>query len=213
MKSPPHSALRKPKSPAQARAAILQASLEEFARRGFEGATVRDIAARTDLSHGMIRYHFETKEKLWLAAVEFLFERINREVSLDDEERLRLESGELDVFRNYLRRYVIYCAKHPEHARFMMQESLTPTPRLAEVVERFVRDGHVATLRTLRGLQKDGLLSATFHPESLLYIIAGACQNMFALAEEARLALDYDVTTDKALEAHISTVIELFCPS
>jgi AcrR family transcriptional regulator len=51
------------------RAALLAAALEEFSRRGFAGATVREIAARAGVSKDLIAYHFGSKQGL-LAAVE-----------------------------------------------------------------------------------------------------------------------------------------------
>ena len=49
------------------RAALLEAALEEFAAKGFAGATVRDIAARAGGGKDLIAYHFASKEGLYLA--------------------------------------------------------------------------------------------------------------------------------------------------
>ena len=42
-----HAAMRKPKAPEANRAGILEAAIEEFAARGFKGASMDAIAART----------------------------------------------------------------------------------------------------------------------------------------------------------------------
>ena len=203
---------RNAKDPERTRADILQASLEEFARHGFEAATVRGIAARIGMSHGMIRYHYETKEKLWFAAVEFLFERLQREVRLTPREFEQLKAGNLDVFRAWLKRYVYYCAAHPEHARIMMQESVAPSERLAEAMHKYVQESHHLVREVMKALQSRGVLPANVPPESLIYIIAGACQNFFALAPEAHYALDYDALSPPAIDAHADAVIAIFCP-
>jgi AcrR family transcriptional regulator len=49
-------------------AAILQAARAAFAERGFAGATLRDIAERAGVTHGLVIRHFESKESLFLAA-------------------------------------------------------------------------------------------------------------------------------------------------
>lgn len=46
---------------------ILKASSEVFAERGFDGASVRAIAARAEISLSGIYYYFESKEKLLFA--------------------------------------------------------------------------------------------------------------------------------------------------
>lgn len=51
------------------RAAILASAEELFAARGYEGATVRDIAARAGVTHGLVMRHFGTKEELFVAAM------------------------------------------------------------------------------------------------------------------------------------------------
>ena len=212
MSTKPLTAPRKPKDPDRTRADILQAALEEFAARGFEAATVRDIAARIGMSHGMIRYHYETKEKLWFAAVEFLFDRLHRAVALDREELASLEDGDTDVYRRWLRRYVRYCADHPEHARMMIQESVAPSDRLKTAMHEHVREGHQGVLRMIEGMKENGVIPASVQPESYIYILSGACQNLFALAPEVNCVLGYDALSEDAIEAHADTIVALFCP-
>ena len=203
---------RKPKNPEQTRADILQGALEEFAARGYDAATTRGIAARIGVSHGMIRYHYRSKEKLWFAAVDFLFERLHREVALTREQAKRLQAGDLEVFRTWLRMYVRYCAKHPEHARIMMQESVSPTNRLAAAIEKHVRHDHLLVKKTIESLKQYGVFPADAPPESIIYIIAGACQNLFALAPEPKLALGYNALTPAAVDAHADAVADILCP-
>lgn len=49
---------------------ILAAARAQFEERGYDGATVRAIAARADVDPAMIHHFFGTKEKLFLAAME-----------------------------------------------------------------------------------------------------------------------------------------------
>lgn len=65
------SAAVKPKrtrDPDARRAAILHAARAAFAERGFAGATLRDIATRAGVTHGLVTRHFHSKESLFLAA-------------------------------------------------------------------------------------------------------------------------------------------------
>lgn len=49
--------------------AILQVAEEMFAENGFEGTSIRDLAARADVNLAMISYYFGSKEKLFEALV------------------------------------------------------------------------------------------------------------------------------------------------
>lgn len=55
------------------RAAILAAAEQEFAQHGLESARTEDIAERSGVTKGMIYHYFESKEKLYEAALEQVF--------------------------------------------------------------------------------------------------------------------------------------------
>ncbi|MGZ6214510.1 MAG: TetR/AcrR family transcriptional regulator [Candidatus Limnocylindria bacterium] len=52
------------------RAQILDAAREIFALRGFEPATIADVAEHCGISHGLLYHYFPTKESLFAAIVE-----------------------------------------------------------------------------------------------------------------------------------------------
>jgi AcrR family transcriptional regulator len=49
---------------------ILEAALDVFAEEGFNGATTKVIAARADVTHGLIYFYFPSKDDLFDAAFE-----------------------------------------------------------------------------------------------------------------------------------------------
>lgn len=53
------------------REALIQAALEMIAHHGVRGATVRAIAERADVTQGLIRHYFKSKEDLISAAYEY----------------------------------------------------------------------------------------------------------------------------------------------
>src|SRR5947209_11085025 len=63
----------------ETRGAILDAAIAEFARRGFEAASIRAIADRLGLQHPLITYHYRSKDILWRAAAEHAFAQIRTE--------------------------------------------------------------------------------------------------------------------------------------
>lgn len=65
---------------ASRRYAIVEASIELFARHGLDGATMRDIAAAAGLRAGSMYYHFASKEALFLAAHEMAITRLRGSV-------------------------------------------------------------------------------------------------------------------------------------
>ena len=51
------------------RAAILEAASEVFNERGYTGATIREIARRAGVTHGLVMRHFGSKEQLLIQAL------------------------------------------------------------------------------------------------------------------------------------------------
>lgn len=79
-------AMRKPKAPEANRTRILAAAIEEFALRGYKGASMDAIAARTHTTRALINYYFGSKERLYLAVLERVYAEIR-----DAERSLELD--------------------------------------------------------------------------------------------------------------------------
>jgi AcrR family transcriptional regulator len=78
--------MRKPKAPEANRGRILAAAVAEFASRGFKGASMDDVAARTDTTRALINYYFGSKEKLYREVLERVYAEIRdaeRQIDLD----------------------------------------------------------------------------------------------------------------------------------
>ena len=107
-----------------------------------------------------------------------------------------------------MRRYVRYSARHPEHARITVSETIRGGDRLKWMVDEFVRSNHGDGLPRMQKLMDEGVIRKV-PIESYIYGVVGMIQVPFILAEEARLAMDYDFTTDEAIERHTEAVLKL----
>ena len=187
---------------------ILDEALRRFARYGFDGVGIRDIADAVGVNHGLIKYHFGTKDKLWRAAVSLLFERVGSVLTLAEEDvALPVERQ----FENGLRRYVRYCAQYPEHARLMVQESFRDNERLEWAVSNFIVPDHARFTTVIRALMRRGLMPKR-DPIMMIYALTGATQALFSLAAEVRIAHDVDAMSDDVIERYADTIIGLFMP-
>ena len=70
------------------RAEILRIAAAEFARQGYAGARVDEIAARTSTTKRMIYYYFGGKEQLYVAVLEQAYSQIREAELAIDVERL-----------------------------------------------------------------------------------------------------------------------------
>src|ERR1700730_10293478 len=162
---------------------ILAAALDLFSERSFEGATTREIAARAGVTQPLLNYHFRSKDDLWRAAVDGLFQALT-EVLAARQDGLR-GVDELTVMRLLVREFILFSAEHPQVHRIITQECKTDGPRMDWLVERHIRPLYEATTQRLARLVERVLLRA-IPVEHLYYIITGAGPTMFVLGPECR---------------------------
>ena len=186
---------------------ILEASLEAFAKNGFDGATTRGIAARAGVNLGLIKYYFDGKLKLWRAAVELAFKELRTAVggTPDDGEMF----SERERIEGMIRRYVGFVAAHPEFVRIMHDEGKRKGPRMRWLVDRYVRPLYEEINLLLKGAQDRGLLSSHVDPIHFHYILLGAVGIIFHQAEECRRLTGIDPMEQAEIDAHADAVIHL----
>src|SRR5437870_3258824 len=119
---------------------LLESALVEFGAKGFDGASTRSIAQRVDAHQPQINYHFASKDALWTAAVDHLFDLLSAELT-----DLVLPAGTDDpaqlasAFAEAVRRFVRFAAAHPELNQIMVHEATEDSERLRWMVERHIR--------------------------------------------------------------------------
>lgn len=193
------------------RAAILQAALQVFAEHGYAGSSTRDIAALAGAHHALIKYYFQNKETLWREAVTYLFVRQAEELSYQPAPgSLSSAQGRREQAREILRRWVIYFARHPEHAQLMVQESVRDSERLHWLADTFVQKTSQAALSVVKMLQKEKILPGDVSPIALIYIIVGAAQLFYTLAPEVRRVWKVDPASDPVIQSHVDAVLAVF---
>jgi TetR/AcrR family transcriptional regulator len=185
---------------------ILDAALDVFAERSFDGASTREIALRSGVTQPLLNYHFSTKAALWRAAVDRLFALLTSTLSA------RLEGlrgvDELTTTRLITREFVYFSARHPELHRIVTGECKTDTPRMDWMVERHIRPLYEETVARFTHLTEHGHIPP-IPPAHLYYILTGAGPTMFVLGPECRRLTGLDPTSDAVVEAHADAVITL----
>jgi TetR/AcrR family transcriptional regulator len=76
MSEPRHNPETQPDRSAETRARILDAALREFSANGLSGARTEQIAAAAGVNKALLYYHFASKEKLYLAALDMVSSRV-----------------------------------------------------------------------------------------------------------------------------------------
>lgn len=96
---------------------IINKAIELFAEKGFEGTSIRDLAARAEVNVAMVNYYFGSKEKLFEAMVQQkaaylkgVLEELAKDSTLSEIEKLDriIESYVNRMFTNRLFHRIIH---------------------------------------------------------------------------------------------------------
>jgi AcrR family transcriptional regulator len=142
--------------PQRTMANIIEVAMAEFAEKGLAGARIDEIAATTHTSKRMIYYYFESKEGLYLAALEESYRRMREIESQLNLEDLAPESA--------LRRLVEFTfdhhASHESYIRLVITENMNRGQYLAQ--SKSIQQLNVPAISSIHSLYERGVASGAF---------------------------------------------------
>lgn len=139
----------------ETRAALLSAGREVFARRGFDGASVRAITREAGANLGAVTYHFGCKRGLYVAV---LIDGLTPMVELVGQTAASCGTP-LQRLENVVEVFFDYLAANPDLPRLMLQEVAAGQKPPAELVALLQRNaGYVA------GILEEGAKDGSIRP-------------------------------------------------
>jgi len=198
---------RRTNDPEGNRRNIIAVATREFADKGFSGARVDAIAARTKSSKRMIYYYFGGKEGLYIAVLEEAYRRIRGiEAALDlahlpPEEALRTLAISTFDYQN----------THPEFIRLVMNENILNGAYVSRSkdIQRLNRAAINAVRELLQRGQREGIFRRDLDPVDLHMSISALC--FFNVANKATFStiFKHDMASRRALAERRSQIADL----
>jgi AcrR family transcriptional regulator len=152
---------------------ILSAAGREFAARGFEAATVRDICAAAGVNVAAVNYYFGDKQRLYIESVKHAHRDRGREVPLPGWPAGTPPHRKLHDFVANLLERMLGLGQTPWQVRLMMREVLHPTDACRELVEDYIRPRFTLLVSILDELVDGRLTNADLRRVALSII--GQC--------------------------------------
>jgi TetR/AcrR family transcriptional regulator len=186
---------------------VLDAALLEFADKGFEGTSTRQIADRAGVRHTLLSYHFENKEGLWKIVIQNLNERFRMmfqsrmaaTTNMDSHLKLRL------IFEEFIR----FSFNNPEFHWIMTHEASREGERMEWMLNEYVQPFFFATEELIREAQKSGHF-VKGDPRHLLYLFIGAVSRVFMIRAEVENILDVPFNDPTFIKRHSDLCLVLF---
>ena len=161
---------------AQTRERIIAAATEVFARSGFHGAKVADIAEHAGIAYGLVYHYFHNKEDI-LAAI--FTERWAQYVTYLHE------LGDMDIgFREQMRRLVHFWVEMYRREPDLMTVMINEVTRSYEFLESHdigtVMVAFEAIEQIIRKARERGDVKAHIDPQLASYVIFGAAEMLLS---------------------------------
>ena len=195
----------------ETRERLVAAAVQLFAERGFDGVTLRDIAAAAERPFSAITYHFASKEELWRRAATEIHQTIEDHFS---RRIAGLEGVDPETCaRLVIKDYILYCARNPQMFRFMVHLGFAASDRLNWYVETFGRPFRRQFEIMFREIARQhDIVETEPRYAALVYAVIGGAGLIYALAPEVERATGVDPSSEAMLDAHVQLMIELFLP-
>ncbi|MEZ0064404.1 TetR/AcrR family transcriptional regulator [Streptacidiphilus sp. MAP12-20] len=181
---------------------LLQAALEAFAEKGYDGMSVRELARGLGISHALLTARYGSKEGLWFAAMEHA---ATGSVRIWQQATNTPELDDLEALRQGIVRQVVFAAAYPQLHRIMSHEGAVDSPRVRFVVDRFINPLRPLVEQLLDRLVAAGRIRplpyATLH-----YLVVSGGGALFASPVEARLLGAPDTFDEDAIHRHAEAV-------
>lgn len=158
---------------ARTRAEILDVATREFARAGYAGARVDEIAARTRTTKRMIYYYFGSKEQLFTAVLERAYSVIRQAEQELDVEHL----DPVAAIRRLAELTFDHHEAHPDFIRLVSIENIHEAEHIAasEELGRIGSPALEVIRRILESGRKSGLFTADVDAVDLHAMISSFC--------------------------------------
>jgi TetR/AcrR family transcriptional regulator len=176
---------------------ILAAAEQEFARDGYKGATVNNIARRAGLPKANIHYYFNNKLELYAAVLSGIIELWDGTLN-----ELQPEDDPAQVLPAYIAAKMRFSREFPLASRIFAIEIINGAPNLVGYFNDEYREWFKGRTAVFHAWMEQGKI-AVVDPAHLIYLLWSstqhyadfACQIHASLGKQSLTEADYDAAT------------------
>jgi len=182
---------------------ILAAAERVFARRGYRGSTLDEIAKESNLPKANLLYYFKSKQALYHAVITDILEAwlsALGEISIDDDPA--------EALTGYIERKMAMSRERPEGSRVFAMEVITGAPVIGEYLRGALRDWVERQGAVFRVWQRRGMM-ADLSPEHVFFAIWALTQTYADFSPQVTAVLGVERLEEADYRLAVGTVTEI----
>jgi TetR/AcrR family transcriptional regulator len=203
---------RRSTDPVRTREKILKYGTQEFARLGFGGARVDKIAERCGLSKNMLYYYFGSKEGLFIAVLERMYQSLR-----DQQKDITVRASDPLFALEQLIRHTFSAFKENPSAIQLMNEENKLQGKYIRKSGR-MRAMYNPLLETVGFIlekgQDEGVFRSGLDPVDVYLSFSSMCYHFLSNQYTLEVALDRDLRSravQKKWLEHVVRLMQLYC--
>lgn len=184
---------------------VLDAAAKVFAKKGFDGAQIKEIAQEANFSASLLHYHFSDKEDLWKKAVSKLGqELLNKLVKIESYFR-DLEG--VPLLKAYNRQFIYFSAKHPEFFKIAFHEIGDGSHRAEWILDVILAPVQKQLSENIFEDPSQSELSFPGYSSAYAFsLLVGAANMFFALSFQIKRQYDIDVFDEAEIDKYVDFI-------
>ncbi len=191
--------------PTDTRDRVLQVAQALFAERGYRGTSLRDIAKRIGIKAPSLLHHFPSKQQLYLAVLDKMFESLEDAANAvawgreSRQERMRQAVGDT----------IDFIASHPDFVRIMWKEMADESGVGRQVLKRRLPPLFSTAVNFIFRGQRDGEFRTEVDPLHFMWSLNSITIGYFTTAAMIRRLWNMNLLEPSMIERRKREVIDM----
>jgi AcrR family transcriptional regulator len=191
--------------PTDTRDRVLQVAQALFAERGYRGTSLRDIAKRIGIKAPSLLHHFPSKQQLYLAVLDKMFESLEDAANAvawgreSRQERMRQAVGDA----------IDFIASHPDFVRIMWKEMADESGVGRQVLKRRLPPLFSTAVNFIFRGQRDGEFRTEVDPLHFMWSLNSITIGYFTTAAMIRRLWSMNLLEPAMIERRKREVIDM----
>mgnify|MGYP000418634712 CR=1 FL=1 len=184
---------------------ILKIAVQAFARRGFDGVAMTEIAREAQVSQTLMHYYFGDKLTLWDEAVGLAYNDLHG--IFDGFETEFADFDCVDQLKIATRRFVRVSALKPEIAMLNIQSMSDGGERLSHVINDHIGPLQTKMVALMEQAKEEGLMKPVDSAHTL-QIAIGAVVHFLITGKMTQQIFGIDPSSEDSIRKHADLVVE-----
>ncbi len=185
---------------------LLEAALSVFSEFGYEGAQLKEVAAKVGVTTPLISYHFENKEDLWKQSIIHLSSKVM--LRYEEVRLLNKDLSGIALLKSFTKHYLFLMAEFPSMYKVFLQEMGKKSWRYDFVSQHLLMPVVWFSHKPISE-SKDLVKFKAIPLANFVTIMFGGCSSFFLLAQTLEVEYGISPFTKENIEIHANILNDL----